>query len=111
MSKEMIDDHNKYRQVELISNRLKEGEYSILDEFYVVNTEKGSKVIKTGNHGINDYQYKYDAITPEMYIVLLVPKSIPNQWMITAEFSKLDYGWKLTKLDLGQYAINGKTGA
>jgi len=44
MSKEMIDDHSKYRQVELISNRLKEGDYSVLDEFYIVSAKKDTAV-------------------------------------------------------------------
>ena len=45
MSKEMLDDHGRFRQIELISNRLKEGEYSILDEFYIVHnaTDTGAQ--------------------------------------------------------------------
>ena len=111
MSKEMIDDRGKYRQVELVSNRLKEGEYSVLDEFYIVSAKKDTAVHKLNvtNKGINNYEYDYAINTQEQYIVFFVPKSIPNQYMITAEFCKFDYGWKLSKLDLGRYAINGKT--
>ena len=111
MSKEMIDDHGKYRQVELVSNRLKEGEYSVLDEFYIVNEKKdtATHALKVTNKGINNYEYDYAVNTQEQYIVFFVPKSIPNQYMITAEFCKFDYGWKLSKLDLGRYAVNGKT--
>ena len=111
LSKEMIDDHNKYRLIEQVSNRLKEGEYSIFDEFYVFKTKEGKDSLSTTNHGINNYKYVYDAAVPQMYIVFFVPKSIPNQYMITAEYSKFDYGWKLNKLDLGPYAVNGKSGA
>ena len=112
MSKEMIDDHGKYRQVELVSNRLKEGEYSVLDEFYIVSAKKDTVVHKLNvtNKGVNNYEYSYAINTREQYIVFFVPKSIPNQYMITAEFCKFDYGWKLSKLDLGEYAVNGKTG-
>jgi len=112
MSKEMIDDHSKYRQVELVSNRLKEGDYSVLDEFYIVSAKKdtATQVLKVTNKGINNYEYDYAISTQEQYIVFFVPKSIPNQYMITAEFCRFDYGWKLSKLDLGEYAVNGKTG-
>ena len=99
----MIDDHGKYRQVELVSNRLKEGEYSVLDEFYIVSAKKdtATHALKVTNKGINNYEYSYAVNTAEQYIVFFVPKSIPNQYMITAEFCKFDYGWKLSKLDLG----------
>jgi len=112
MSKEMIDDRGKYRQVELASNRLKEGEYSVLDEFYIVSAKKdtATHALKVTNKGVNNYEYSYAINTQEQYIVFFVPKSIPNQYMITAEFCKFDYGWKLSKLDLGEYAVNGKTG-
>ncbi|MFI5159898.1 MAG: hypothetical protein ACHQHN_01410 [Sphingobacteriales bacterium] len=112
MSKEMIDDHSKYRQVELVSNRLKEGDYSVLDEFYIVSAKKDTALhaIKVTSKGINNYEYNYFINTQEQYIVFFVPKNIPNQYMITAEFCKFDYGWKLTKLDLGEYTVNGKTG-
>jgi hypothetical protein len=112
MSKDMIDDHGKYRQVELVGNRLKEGDYSVLDEFYIVSAKKdtATQVLKVTNKGINNYEYNYAISTLEQYIVFFVPKGIPNQYMITAEFCKFDYGWKLSKLDLGEYAVNGKTG-
>jgi len=107
MSKEMLDDHNRFRQIELVSNRLKEGEYSVLDEYYIVHkaTDTGMQKLNVANKGI----YTYEINTPEQYIVFFRPKSIPNQYLVTAEFCKLSYGWKLIKLDLGLYTINGKT--
>ncbi len=112
MSKDMIDDHGKYRQVELVGNRLKEGNYTVLDEFYIVSAKKdtATHALKVTNKGINNYEYDYAISTQEQYIVFFVPKGIPNQYMITAEFCKFDYGWKISKLDLGEYAVNGKTG-
>jgi hypothetical protein len=111
LSKEMLEDHNRFRQIELISNRLKEGEYSILDEFYIVNkaTDTGAQKLNVTNRGTSNYVYSYEINSPEQYIVFFTPKSIPNQYLVTAEFCKLSYGWKLIKLDLGLYAINGKT--
>jgi hypothetical protein len=111
MSKDMLDDHGRFRQIELISNRLKEGDYSMLDEFYIVHkpTDTGEQKLNVTNKGLNNYTYTYENNGPEQYIVFFTPKSIPNQYLVTAEFCKLNYGWKLIKLDLGQYTINGKT--
>jgi len=111
MAKEMLADPGRLRLIELISNRLKEGEYSVLDEFYIVHkmTDTGAQKLNVTTKGINNYTYGYEINSPEMYIAFFTPKSIPNQYMVTAEFCKLSYGWKLVKLDLGLYTINGKT--
>jgi hypothetical protein len=111
MAKEMLGDPSRLRLIELISNRLKEGEYSILDEFYIMHkpTDTGAQKLTVTNSGINNHVYTYENNAQEMYIVFFTPKSIPNQYLVTAEFCKLSYGWKLVKLDLGQYTINGKT--
>lgn len=111
MAKEMLSDPSRLRLIELISNRLKEGEYSIHDEFYIVHklTDAGTQKLNVTDKGINSYTYNYEDNSQEMYIVFFTPKSIPNQYMVTAEFCKLSYGWKLVRLDLNLYTINGKT--
>ncbi|HWD86961.1 MAG TPA: hypothetical protein VG367_02470 [Mucilaginibacter sp.] len=111
MSKEMLEDNSRLRTIELISNRLKEGDYSVLDEFYIVHkpTDTGVQKLNVTNKGLNNYTYTYENNGQEQYIVFFTPKSIPNQYLVTAEFCKLNYGWKLIKLDVGQYTINGKT--
>jgi hypothetical protein len=83
--------------------------YDILDEYYIVNDKKGAHTIKSGNRGINNYKIDFYAGTQEMYLVFFVPKVNANRWMITALYNKLDYGWKLTGLNLGRYVSNGKT--
>src|ERR1700744_4216467 len=55
MSKDMIENNSRLRLIELCSNRLKEGAYSLLDEYYVVNKERGNKILETKIHGLNNY--------------------------------------------------------
>ena len=111
MSSELIADNGKLRLIELCSNRLKEDAYTLLDEYYIVNKDKYpvSKFIKANDLGINNYKLNYNATTREMYIAFFVPKSIPNKYLIAAVYSKYDYGWKLSHLELNPYALNGKT--
>jgi len=110
MAQEFIDDNSKNRTVELIYNRIKEdSSYSILDEYYIVNDQKGAHSIKANDKGINSFKYDYAADTREMYIVFFAPHKKANRFLITATYCKLNYGWKLVSLDLNKYTINGKT--
>jgi len=111
MAKEMLADASRLRQIELISNRLKEGTYSIMDEFYIKHkaTDTGEQKLNVTDKGVSNYAYTYQNNGQEQYIVFFTPKSIPNQYLVTAEYAKLSYGWKLIKLDLGLYTVNGKT--
>jgi hypothetical protein len=109
MAKEFIDDRSKFRTVELLSNRVKENNsYDLLDEFYIINDMKGH-TISVNDRGINNYKVDYDTLSREMYIAFFVPKANANRWMITATYCKYEYGWKLNKLDINKYTINGKT--
>jgi hypothetical protein len=108
-SKDMINDPSRLRTTEVISNRMKEGKYEILDEFYIVNDQKGPHSIGMNTRGLNSYTLNYDAQTREMYIVFFVPKTNANRWLVSAVFCKFDYGWKLDKLDVNPYISNGKT--
>ena len=78
MSKGMIEDNGRLRLIELCSNRLKEGTYSLLDEYYVVNKEHGNKILETKTPGINSYNIRYNADTREMYFAFFIPKSHPQ---------------------------------
>lgn len=109
MSKEFINDNGRLRLIELCSNRLKEGDYTVLDEYYIVNKEQGEQTIETKNQGINNHNLKYSAATREMYIAFFIPRSIPNKYMISAIYCKYNYGWKLNYLELNPYTLNGKT--
>lgn len=109
MSKEFIDEPGKERMIELVSNRVKTADYSLLDEYYTVNRYKDIDTIKTGTTGINSYTLTFLGATHEMYMAFFVPRNITNKYMITAIYCKYDYGWKLTQLELNQYTINGKT--
>lgn len=106
MSQEFIADNYKYREVELISNQIKESPYKLLDEYYLFNDKRGSHTFKAGDHTIT-----YGASSQEMYLAFFVPKTGQNQFMVTAVYEKYDYGWKLNALDLNPYTENGLNAA
>jgi len=109
MSNEFIADGTRLRQIELLSNRLNEADYELLDEFYIVNDPKDKSTIKAEDRGINNYNMHYDTLTHEIYIAHFVPKKNAIRYMITAVYGKYDYGWKVNRFDLDEYAVNGKT--
>jgi len=44
-----------------------------------------------------------------MYLSFFIPRTGDNKYMISVIYAKYDYGWKISKLDLAPYTINGKT--
>jgi hypothetical protein len=77
MSKELMNDKSQLRLIEICSNHIKEGNYTVLDEYYVVNKEKGKKILESNATGINNYSLDYDAETREMYFAFL----FRNHWL------------------------------
>jgi hypothetical protein len=108
LSKEMIDGKNE-REVELISNRLNDNLYELLDEYYVVNKYKDTDSVHSVGGSVNRYSLVYPFKTTEMYFAFFVPKKPANKYMISLIYGKYDYGWKIVKLDVQPYTINGKT--
>lgn len=112
MSKELLEGEPINRTVELISLGSKAGSYSILDEYYLKGKaqEPGSLIINAAAKGDDAYTLKYNqSTTQENYIAFLIPKNDADKWLITAIYGKYNYGWKLNKLDFGQYTLNGKS--
>jgi len=111
MSKEMIDDHNNLKDIEVISKNIKEGEYTLLDEYYMVNTKRGNDTIEVTSKSINNHNLVYQAEEREMYMAFFGQKGVANQWMVSAMYCKYNYGWKLINLEINPYTQNGKTAA
>ncbi|HTD40019.1 MAG TPA: hypothetical protein VK671_05325 [Mucilaginibacter sp.] len=109
MSRDLIQDPGRLRLIELCSNHLKDGNYTLMDEYYVVHKDRGDKTLQSGSVGINNYSLKYNAETREMYMAFFIPKDIPNKYLISAIYCKYDYGWKITHLEVSPYTFNGKT--
>lgn len=109
MSADLIQNTGRLRLIELCSNHLKDGVYTLLDEYYIVNKDKGDKILESGDEGINNYSLKYTADTREMYVALFIPKNISNKYLISAIYCKYDYGWKISQLEVNPYTFNGKT--
>jgi hypothetical protein len=108
-SQELLADNYMNRQVDLISNSLKTENYKLLDEYYVVNRYKTFDTIDAVPKGVNARKLIYNGIAREMYIAFFVNETAKDKWLITATYSKYNYGWKLSDLDFAMYTINGKT--
>lgn len=109
MSKELIEDTYMPRLVELISNRLSDDKYEMLDEYYAINKFMDNDTIKAAGTSKINYDLYYHGIAREMYISFFTPKTGNNKYLITLAYAKYDYGWKISELDLAPYTINGKT--
>ena len=112
LSKDLIDYSGTLRQVELISNQLKSSDYSLLDEYYIVKdtTNVDSTVsIASPEKGRNAYKLLFTGQPGETYVALFLPKTGSHKYLISIEYYKYNYGWKVCSLDLGQYSINNKT--
>lgn len=108
LSKDMIDNHYTKRQVELISLKMKKEDYAIADEYYVVNKYIDRDTIAADAK--HPYKLMYPGEAEEMYFAFLLPRVRKgNQPMVTVTYAKLNYGWKVTALELGNFIINGKT--
>ncbi|MDB5132901.1 MAG: hypothetical protein JWR02_2650 [Mucilaginibacter sp.] len=108
LSKAMIESNNE-RDIEHISNHLNDNVYELLDEYYVIHKYKDTDTVRVANGDINRYALLYPYTTTEMYMAFLVPKKSNNKDMISLVYGKFDYGWKIIKLEVSPYTINGKT--
>jgi hypothetical protein len=109
MSKEMLGNSGNEHLVELMSNRLTDNPYDIVEEYYVVGKHKAKDSLAASGTDVNRHVLKLDTSANETYYVFLAPKKSDNKYMISLVFAKLSYGWKITQMDLAEYTINGKT--
>jgi hypothetical protein len=110
MSKEMNSDKYTEQLVEHISNHLNDNKYSLFNEFYIINRHKSIDTVKSTGADINRYSLRYPGTTQYMYMAFFLPKNTDNKYMISLIYYKYDYGWKISKMDVEPYTINGKTG-
>lgn len=108
-SRDLLQSTGRLRLIELCSNHLKDGAYELLDEYYVVHKDHGAKTIQSQNEGIKNYSVGYQPETREMYFAFFVPKDIPNKYLLSVIYSKYDYGWKISHLEVSPFTFNGKT--
>jgi hypothetical protein len=110
LSKEMISDNNE-RKVELISNRLNDNAYRLLDEYYVAHKagDTDMDTVKVKDGSVNRYALMYPCEAQEMYMAYFIPEKSANKYMLSLVYAKLNYGWKIIKMELEPYTIDGKT--
>jgi hypothetical protein len=84
---------------------LKSAEYSLRDEYYIVNKDKSHQHLKADAQ----YYLDYTSEAKEMYMAFFLPKGGTDQQMITVLYSKYSYGWRVSQIEIEPYTINGKT--
>ncbi|MEO3405528.1 hypothetical protein AAFN85_16580 [Mucilaginibacter sp. CAU 1740] len=96
--------------VDTISNGMRSAEYSIIDEYYTINTATNARnTLTTGMDNNSGYFINYQALNKEMFTALLAIKNETTTLMILAIYGKYDDGWKLNILNAGAYQLSGKT--
>jgi hypothetical protein len=106
LSQDMLSNNEYKRTTEMISNQSKSGKYTVLDEYFVNNLNPGHHDELVPADG--SYKIGFQSTSAQSYLSLLLVETGGDQWLITAVYSKLDYGWRITELDFGHYSINGK---
>lgn len=110
MSKELNQNSYTERTIEHISNYLNDNKYSLFSEYYIINKSRDADTIKSADNGINSYSLVYHNAEKEMYMAFFLPKTGKNKYLISLVYSKFNYGWKISELDVGSFTYNGKTG-
>lgn len=110
MSKELNENTYTEKIVEHISNYLNDSKYTLFEEYYIINKAHAADTVNFSDKGINSYSLIYNNAEKEMYIAFFLPDKGVNKNMITLVYSKYNYGWKISNLDVGPYTVNGKTG-
>jgi hypothetical protein len=105
LSKDLLGKAGYKRTIELIGNHMKEGDFSLNEEYYTVNNVKDGTF---KNPDTDSLDLDYAAVAKEMYMAFLVPKAPLNKYMVTVVYGKFDYGWKIDKLEIQKYTENGK---
>jgi hypothetical protein len=106
LSQDMLSNNEYKHTAEMISNQSKSGKYTVLDEYYINSLNPGHRDVLSPANGT--YKISLQSTAAQSYLSLLLVETGGDQWLITAVYSKLDYGWRITELDFGHYSINGK---
>lgn len=109
MSKDLIDDKATEKTADVVGNYLTDNDFSVMDEYYIVNGKKVDDTLTVSGTGENAYNIKYPGVTKETYIAFYIPKKGENKYMITTIYGKYSYGWKLSDMEVSPYTVNGKT--
>jgi len=96
--------------VDSISQKLREGDYALMDEYYVINKYADSDTIKYTGGEVNRYGLKYPYVTFEEYFAYFLPKQGDNKYMIGLIYGNFKEGWRLIDISMAPYSIDGKTG-
>jgi len=111
MSKELGESNYTNRIVDQLSYALKNDEYTLMDEYYIVRDSTKSDTVTTRSpvNSKEVYSLRYGNAFGSRYIALFVPKTGLSKSIISLIYYKYDYGWKISDLNIGPYTINNKT--
>jgi hypothetical protein len=111
MSKELGEENYTNHTVDMISNALKANDYILMDEYYIVRDSTKSDTVDTRSPASSkiSYNVRYSNAVGARYIAFFVPKTGLSKSLISLIYTKYDYGWKISSLNVAPYTINGKT--
>jgi len=108
--KEQKGDANIRSLFNKVSMLLKDKGFKYKDQFYVVNKDKNvSNTIFSGFSADNDYIVNYRALNNKMFISLLLPQNVEDEFLITFIYGLYGNEWKLNIFHFGSYSIHKQT--
>jgi hypothetical protein len=110
-SRDLLTDAAMEHEVEVIGNDLTDYDYQLMDEYYIVSKDTAGGTVPIAGDDINRYGLKYpSAPSRERYFAFFLPKKSDNKSLITLAYTKYNYGWRISAMDVEPYTIDGKTG-
>jgi hypothetical protein len=109
MSREFLEAPTTRRTVELCSIRMKKSKTELLDEYYMIHATPNDQSIKSFKYETNSYTLSYQPLTREKYIAFFTLEYDNEQWLLTANYNKYKYGWKIDEIELERYTFDNMT--
>ncbi len=109
MSKELLEAPTTRRIVELCSIRLKKSKATMLDEYHIIHATPDEQSVRSFKYDTNSYQLTYNPVTREKYIAFFKVKYNGEDWLLTANYNKYKYGWKIDEIELEHYTMDHMT--
>lgn len=112
LSEELKADHDAIHAfVERSSELLVNSKSKITDAYHVVNrgSDAAVSIISEDSSSADAFQIRYQAQTPESYVIVSTPNVQGDAYRIFMVFGKYEESWQLDILNMGRYTVAGKT--
>jgi hypothetical protein len=112
LSEELKGDHDAIHAfVERTSELLVNSKSQITDAYHVVNRggNESVSILSDDSAALGAFQIRYQAQTPETYVILSTPNIQGDAYRMFMVFGKYEEQWKLDILNMGRFTVAGKT--